>query len=148
MGNVAVLKVLIVPAVISLILFLSLTYILVPLWRKTRERYGQYVPVHAIQSHTLSFGQRVRSGVSGIMERSIWRRNASQGVAIGDDDHSDDGFASDDGEELGQVNPNTRQAIAEDARRTRPENTRRLSRDLEEGFRDDSDDDDDRRGDR
>ncbi|CRK20891.1 hypothetical protein BN1708_017830, partial [Verticillium longisporum] len=71
--------VLIVPAVISLILFLTLTFVLAPLWRKTRERYGQYVPVHAIQSSTLSFGQSVRSGVSGLMERSIWRRNASQG---------------------------------------------------------------------
>ncbi|RBQ85717.1 hypothetical protein VDGD_08377 [Verticillium dahliae] len=141
MGSVAVFKVLIVPAVISLILFLTLTFVLAPLWRKTRERYGQYVPVHAIQSSTLSFGQSLRSGVSGLMERSIWRRNASQGVAIGSD-HSDDGFASDDGEELGQVNQNTRQAIAEDARRSSPESTGRLSRDLEEGFRDDSDDED------
>lgn len=48
----------------------------------------------------------------------------------------------DEGEELFEVDDNRREALSLDARRGRDEDGRRLSRDLEEGFKDDSDDED------
>lgn len=53
-------------------------------------------------------------------------------------------FDSEDGEELYdvEVDDNRREALSLDARRGRHEDGSRLSRDLEEGFKDDSDDED------
>lgn len=57
-----------------------------------------------------------------------------------------DGAESDlddeEGEELYEVDDNRREALSLDARRGRNEDCSRLSRDLEEGFRDDSDEED------
>jgi hypothetical protein len=71
---------------------------------------------------------------------SSWRSNLSGrfAAAVGDDDGSDQGFDDEDGEELFEVDDNRREALSLDARREHDEG--RLSRDLEEGFRDDSDD--------
>lgn len=49
-------------------------------------------------------------------------------------------FDEDDGEELSDVDEHRRLALSLDARRGAANEDRRLSRDLEEGFRDDSDD--------
>lgn len=48
-------------------------------------------------------------------------------------------FDEDEGEELYEVDDGRREALSLDARRGRDVDGRRLSRDLEEGFRDDSD---------
>jgi len=58
-------------------------------------------------------------------------------------DGSGSDFDDEEGEELYDVDDNRRQALSLDARRARDDDGRRLSRDLEEGFRDDSDEDDD-----
>ncbi len=113
---------LIVPAVVSLILFLASTYIIVPVWRRARDRYSQYIPVDTITNQTFSLRDRVSNGFSGMMARPFWRRGASQQVAIGDDDG-----LSDDGEELANVHPSTRRAMETNAR-NQPDSTRRLSR--------------------
>lgn len=57
-------------------------------------------------------------------------------------------FDEEEGEELYEVDDNRREALSLDARRGRNEDGSRLSRDLEEGFKDDSDnsDDDERQG--
>jgi len=58
-------------------------------------------------------------------------------------DGSGSDFDEDEGEELYDVDDNRRQALSLDARRARDDiEGRRLSRDLEEGFKDDSDDED------
>ena len=57
------------------------------------------------------------------------------------DGHGSD-FDEDEGEELFEVDDNRREALSLDARRGRDDDGRRLSRDLEEGFRDDSEDED------
>jgi len=59
------------------------------------------------------------------------------------EDGSGSDFDEDEGEELFEVDDNRREALSLDARRGRDDNGRRLSRDLEEGFKDDSDEDDD-----
>lgn len=48
----------------------------------------------------------------------------------------------DEGEELYTIDDRRREALSLDARRGRNEDGSRLSRDLEEGFRDDSDEED------
>ncbi|KAF4441892.1 hypothetical protein F53441_11852 [Fusarium austroafricanum] len=131
----SVIKTLIVPAVISLLLFILLTYVLVPLWRRY-ARYSQYLPLDTLSSQTSSLRQRITSRIA------TWRSN--RGVAFESDDGSDDGLDDDDGEELGNVDEDTWRQMEADTRAARPDNTRRLSRDLEEGFRDDSDDEPDR----
>ncbi|KAM0297938.1 hypothetical protein ACHAPM_009219 [Fusarium culmorum] len=130
----SVIKTLIVPAVISLILFILLTYVLIPLWRRY-ARYSQYLPLDTLSSHTSSLRERITARVAA------WRSNRD--VAFASDDGSDDGIG-DDGEELGNVDEATWRQMEADTRAARPDNARRLSRDLEEGFRDDSDDEPDR----
>jgi hypothetical protein len=70
---------------------------------------------------------------------SSWRSNLSGRFAANADDGSDQGFDDEDGEELFEVDDNRREALSLDARRGH-DGEGRLSRDLEEGFRDDSDD--------
>lgn len=57
-------------------------------------------------------------------------------------DGSGSDFDEEEGEELYEVDDNRREALSLDARRGRNEDGSRLSRDLEEGFKDDSDDED------
>ncbi|KAL9572796.1 hypothetical protein ACKAV7_002481 [Fusarium commune] len=133
--TMSVIKTLIVPAVISLILFILLTYVLIPLWRRY-ARYSQYLPLDTLSSQTSSLRQRITSRIA------TWRSNRA--VAFASEDVSDDGLEDDDGEELGNVDEDTWRQMEADTRAARPDNTRRLSRDLEEGFRDDSDDEPDR----
>ncbi len=58
-------------------------------------------------------------------------------------DGSGSDFDEEEGEELYEVDDNRREALSLDAQRGRNEDASRLSRDLEEGFKDDSDDEDD-----
>jgi Mg-chelatase subunit ChlI len=77
---------------------------------------------------------------------STWRAEfASSRQAVSAQDGSSD-FDEDDGEELYEVNDvdrNRREALSLDAQRGREDSERRLSRDLEEGFKDDSEDEED-----
>jgi len=57
-------------------------------------------------------------------------------------------FDEDEGEELFEVDDNRREALSLDARRGRDDDGRRLSRDLEEGFKDDSDEEEEIVGER
>ncbi|KAK7967857.1 uncharacterized protein PG986_002134 [Apiospora aurea] len=127
--KVAAAKTLVIPAVISLLLFVVMSYVLVPLWRQYRSRYSHYLPLDTISNHT--------SGAWGIRDRLVQA-----------DDASDAGFES-DGEELEDVLDNLsddrRHALSLDANVDHTDSIRRLSRDLEEGFRDDSDDEADTR---
>ncbi|KAH7192295.1 uncharacterized protein B0J16DRAFT_380183 [Fusarium flagelliforme] len=131
----SVIKTLVVPAVISLLLFILLTYVLIPLWRRY-ARYSQYLPLDTLSSQTSSLRERITARIAA------WRSNRD--VAFASDDDFDDGLDDDDGEELGNVDEATWRQMEADTRAARPDNTRRLSRDLEEGFRDDSDDEPDR----
>lgn len=63
-------------------------------------------------------------------------------------DVSGSDFDEEEGEELYEVDDNRREALSLDARRGRDNEGLRLSRDLEEGFKDDSDDEDDLLGER
>ncbi|CAM1508086.1 Fc.00g049340.m01.CDS01 [Cosmosporella sp. VM-42] len=139
-ATMSVIKTLILPAIISLILFLLITYILLPVWRRYRSRYSQYLPLDSLSSQTSSLRDRITTRLTRFALPSGWRTEGPVMFSNGPD--SDDG--SEDGEELGDVDDETWRVMGRDAQTARPDNTRRLSRDLEEGFRDDSDDEPDR----
>lgn len=142
-STLSAVKTLIVPAVISLILFITCSYILVPLWRQYQERYSQYLPLESISNHTTSFRVRAQNAIAKWLIPARWRRGIHERlVAAGG---SDGGFDSDDGEELEDVEEERRHALSLDTsgRADHTDSNRRLSRDLEEGFMDDSDDETD-----
>ncbi|KAH8652166.1 hypothetical protein BX600DRAFT_89212 [Xylariales sp. PMI_506] len=143
-ATLSVIKTLIIPAVISLILFVLSTYVLIPFWRHYRSRYSQYLPLDSISNHTSSFRSRVQSAIANRLIPSRWRMSIRERLVQADDDT---GFDSDDGEELEDVDEERRHALSLDtAGRIETDSMRRLSRDLEEGFMDDSEDEsDDRR---
>ena len=114
-----------------------------PIWKRYRGRYSSYLPVGSldtISTSTTSLRHRIQSALAGLFIPSSWRREyerSRQTVNAQDGVGSD--FDEDEGEELFEVDDNRREALSLDARRGRDDNGRRLSRDLEEGFKDDSD---------
>ncbi|CAJ2507413.1 Uu.00g085990.m01.CDS01 [Anthostomella pinea] len=136
-STLSVVKTLIIPAVISLILFLVSTFVLVPLWRRYRSRYSQYLPLESISNRTSSVRARVQDAMARWLIPSRWR--VGDRLVIGGDTESDQGYSSEDGEELDDVIGDHHDALSPDTRNQQTDSMRRLSRDLEEGFRDDSD---------
>ncbi|KAF4616207.1 hypothetical protein G7Y89_g15199 [Cudoniella acicularis] len=138
------LKTLIIPAIISLILYVIISYVVVPVWKRYRGRYSNYLPLETISTRTTSLRERLQSAVAGLLLPSSWRASFSRGrYTVSAQDGSGSDFDEDEGEELYDVDENRREALSLDARRGRDDDGRRLSRDLEEGFKDDSDDEDD-----
>jgi hypothetical protein len=135
--------------VISLVLYLLISYIIVPLWKRYRGRYSHYLPVETISTHTSSVRQRIYTALVNAAARwllpSSWRTEFErEQVANGRGETSD--FDEDEGEELytvEDVESNRREAISLDVHRGRDDTGRRLSRELEEGFKDDSDESED-----
>ncbi|KAI0439352.1 hypothetical protein F4803DRAFT_47444 [Xylaria telfairii] len=143
--TISVIKTLLIPALISLVLFLVLTYLILPLWRHYRNRYSQYLPLDTISTQTTSLRIRMQDALARwISSTSRWRLRNRDGVVVADDE-SDVGFGSEEGEELNEVDEDRRHALSLDTHHQHADSNRRLSRDLEEGFRDDSDNDDDDR---
>jgi hypothetical protein len=133
---------LLIPALVSLLIYLILSYVIVPLWQRYRGRYSRYVPLEAISTHTSSARQRVQGLLVGFLVPSRWRSDyQSSRFAVSAQEGSDSAFDGEDGEELFEITDGRREALSLDERRGHDENGSRLSRDLEEGFRDDSDND-------
>ena len=128
-----------IPAVISLILFLVSTYALIPLWRRYRARYSQYIPLDRISDHTSTIRGRVQDTLARWIMPAGWRWQfmprdrlvvaAGGAGGSGDLDLSSDAGFSSDGEEL-EIVPAAphRHAFSLDARGEPPDTTRRLSR--------------------
>jgi hypothetical protein len=134
---------LIIPAIISLILYLVVSYIIVPVWKRYRARYSQYLPLESISTQTTSFRQRVQGAFARYLLPSSLRSGLGHDrYAVSAQDVPGSDFDEEEGEELFDVDDNRREALSLDARRGAIDD-RRLSRDLEEGFKDDSDDEDD-----
>ncbi|KAK4453624.1 hypothetical protein QBC34DRAFT_376002 [Podospora aff. communis PSN243] len=138
-STVSVIKTLIVPAIISLIIFLLGRYLLYPLWQHYRYRYSHYLPLETIQSRTSSIRTRVQESIGSFVASAVWRPSVRARLEVAENG-SDAGFDSEDGEELGEVDETNRRNRSRDDGVI--DTTRRLSRDLEEGFMDDSDDED------
>ena len=121
------LQTLFIPAVISLLLFLLVTYLLLPAWRRYRARYSQYLPIDSLTSRTSSLRDRLTAHIATFANRREDRHLASGALNI---DHQDEQIDDGEGEELGHVDGHLRRAIEshERAMGTRPDNARRLSR--------------------
>ncbi|KAK0101029.1 hypothetical protein ONS95_012984 [Cadophora gregata] len=146
MGFFSVVKTLVIPAIISLFLYLVISYIVVPIWKRYKGRYSQYLPLDTISTQTSSIRRRILDAIARWVLPSAWRSQFNRDqYAVSAQDGSGSDFDEEDGEELYEVDENRREALSLDARRGRDDDGRRLSRDLEEGFKDDSDEEDDER---
>ncbi|KAM3500923.1 hypothetical protein MY10362_005987 [Beauveria mimosiformis] len=126
-------KVLIVPAAISLVLFLIVTFAVLPLWRRYRARYSQYLPLDTLGSASSSLRDRVTARLAALTLPSTWRHDRGRFAATTGGDEEEDA-----GEELGRVGERVTAGFAVTGFGS---DTVRLSRDLEEGFIDDTDSD-------
>ncbi|KAI1005291.1 hypothetical protein K3495_g2926 [Podosphaera aphanis] len=141
-GVFSVFKTLTITAIISLILYIVLSFLVVPIWKRYRGRYSTYLPLERITSQTTSLQQRVQTAVINYLVPSSWTTQFLRNQHLASADEVSD-FDEDDGEELFEVDRNRREALSLDARRDHNDEGNRLSRDLEEGFKDDSDSDND-----
>ncbi|MCJ1446118.1 MAG: hypothetical protein MMC23_006623 [Stictis urceolatum] len=124
-------KAAVVPPLVALAIYFGAIYFLLPLYRR-RQTYSQYLPVALAPSDEPGFVSRTRGRIQervrSFVEERIWHRRSSSGGAefnFGDEELEEDLHT-------GHLN-----GLSEDAET----GGRRLSRDLEAGFRDDSDDD-------
>lgn len=138
-----------IPATISLMLYLLVSYLLVPMWKRYRSRYSQYLPLDRISTQTSSVRERIHAALVRAAARwllpSGWRTDfEAQQAAFTRGETSD--FDEDEGEELytvDDVESRRREALSLDVHRVTDDTGRRLSRELEEGFKDDSDESED-----
>lgn len=107
------------PAVISLLIFLVLTFVLVPVWRRYRSRYSQYLPLDSISDRTSSLRHRIVGRFAGLNPLATFLSARQVVFAHG---------AADDGEELGDVDEETWRAIESHVPSAQLDSSRRLSR--------------------
>ncbi|KAI9669829.1 MAG: hypothetical protein M1817_004570 [Caeruleum heppii] len=138
------LKTLLIPASIALALYLLFSYAILPFVRQHRHRYNQYLPLNTITSQTASFRHRLSDAIFTLLLPPAWAR--ARGARVTDGSHAiggdeDSSFDDEDGEDMVGFDIDSRRREALERRRSEMNDSeRRLSRDLEEGFRDDSDD--------
>ncbi|KAK1149924.1 hypothetical protein N8T08_003480 [Aspergillus melleus] len=130
-------KTIVIPAVISLSLYLLLSFVIIPFFRRYQQRYSQYLPLHAISAHTSTLRDRIADALMRFFLPASWRQQAHF------DDHNDNISILDEEGELmvGMGMDPTRREALERRRSTAAEPESRLSRELEQGFMDDSDED-------
>lgn len=117
---------LIIPASISLAIFAILTFVVLPIWRRYRNRYSQYLPLDTISDQTASLRHRITSRLTNLTLPSTWSRDRGRVSAAGGGLSDND---MEDGEELNDVDAATLQDLERRVGESRmPDNTRRLSR--------------------
>lgn len=140
--NIGIQQTIITPALISLALYLLFSYAIIPFFRRYHQRYAQYLPLHTISAHTSSLRDRVADALMHVFLPSSWRSGAQLVEGHQHNDHDGDSVLNEEeGENMVGMNmdPARREAL-ERRRSTAGDAQVRLSRELEEGFMDDSDD--------
>nr|OQO30378.1 hypothetical protein B0A51_02045 [Rachicladosporium sp. CCFEE 5018] len=133
MGFLDIIKILFFPALIAASLYGLFGYIIIPLARQHRNRYDQYLPINAIQSTSTTLRDRLADLVIRIATRGR-RRN----VADGREESDDNLFGDEEGESMVGFDVERRERNVRGGRVEVIGSDRRLSRELEEGFKDDS----------
>ncbi|KAJ5180325.1 hypothetical protein N7492_003535 [Penicillium capsulatum] len=129
-------KTILIPAAIALTTYCLFSFLIIPFFRRYHQRYSQYLPIHALSAHTLSLRDRIADAVMRLFLPSSWRRGTDMA------DHDNVSIDDEEGEILVGMNMDAARREALERRRSNPaEAESRVSRELEEGFMDDSDDD-------
>jgi len=146
-GFFGFLKTIFIPALIALIVYLLLNYVILPFVRRHRHRYNQYLPVHSglesISSGTTSLRHRLSDALYSLFIPTSWRHRHRTVVdgSYGAEHNEDELFDEEEGEGMVGFDIDERRREALERRRSSVgDEDRRLSRELEEGFKDDSDD--------
>ncbi|KAI9786540.1 MAG: hypothetical protein M1835_003033 [Candelina submexicana] len=145
-GILGFLKTILTPALISLFLYMLFSYILLPIYRTHRSRYQSYIPLPtSLTSTTDNLRQRLSSFLNPSSQR---QRNTYHSTSS--ESESEGLFSEEEGEGMVrfEISEGRREALAREGMLVGTEGDGRLSRDLEEGFRDDSDEEVDMKEDR
>ncbi|KAF1926768.1 uncharacterized protein M421DRAFT_422366 [Didymella exigua CBS 183.55] len=131
-----------IPLVIALVLYVSATLFVLPFVRRHRTRYSQYLPVPtSMASHAAGWRTKLSDALYHLFMPSTWTRQPPVHIHADDDESSD--FDDDEGEGMVGFDPlDGRRRDALEQRPSRVDEERRLGRDLEQGFKDDSEDED------
>jgi hypothetical protein len=131
-----------VPLFLAAILYVLLAFIILPFVRRHRSRYSQYLPMPAnVPEFSTSWRTKVSDALYNLFAPSTWGRNRRVVDGSGGDHNDDELFDDEEGEGMVGFDPiDERRREALEQRRSMMEEERRLGRDLEEGFKDDSDD--------
>ncbi|OBT78817.1 hypothetical protein VF21_02622 [Pseudogymnoascus sp. 05NY08] len=124
-----------VPLAVAGTLYLLLTFVLLPLYQRHHARYASYLPLTAISSSTSTFRARIQASIAEYMMPAGWRTGFDASRYAGDS-RSGSEAGEEVGEELYEFVAGGGGGGSLDARRGGGGG--RLSRDLEEGFADDS----------
>lgn len=136
-NSLGLVKTLLIPALVSLAIYLAIFFALIPFIRRYRQRYSQYLPLHTISAHTSSLRDRISDTVMRFVLRAT---NCRRREVEGQEDSSSV-FDDEEGEGMVGFEMDAARRAALDRRRDVGSDAR-LNRDLEEGFMDDSDDED------
>ncbi|KAF2183861.1 hypothetical protein K469DRAFT_480896, partial [Zopfia rhizophila CBS 207.26] len=140
------LKTIFIPLFLAALLYVLLAYVILPFVRRYRSRYSQYLPMpsslEGVSSGTTSFRNRMSDALYNLFVPSSWARQRRRVVDGSRGEHNEDElFDDEEGEGMIGFDPidERRREALEQRRSMMGEEDRRLSRELEEGFKDDSD---------
>ncbi|KAH9867484.1 hypothetical protein IAQ61_008078 [Plenodomus lingam] len=140
-------KTIFIPLFLAAILYVLLAFLILPFVRRHRSRYSQYLPMPAgVADFPASWRTNLSDALYGLFAPGVWTR--SRTVVHGSSLNEDELFDDEEGEDMVGFDPiDERRREALEQRRSIMEEERRLGRELEQGFKDDSDEetDDERR---
>ncbi|OAL01639.1 hypothetical protein IQ06DRAFT_199052, partial [Phaeosphaeriaceae sp. SRC1lsM3a] len=131
-----------IPLFLAAILYVLLAFVILPFVRRHRSRYSQYLPMPAsVTEFPTSWRTKLSDALYNLFAPSTWGRSRRVVDGSGGDHNDDELFDDEEGEGMVGFDPiDERRREALEQRRSMMEEERRLGRDLEEGFKDDSDD--------
>jgi hypothetical protein len=131
-----------VPLFLAAILYVLLALIVLPFVRRHRSRYSQYLPMPAnVPDFSVSWRTKLSDALYNLFAPSAWARSRRVVDGSGGDHNDEELFDDEEGEGMVGFDPiDERRREALEQRRSIMEEERRLGRELEEGFKDDSDD--------
>ena len=125
-----------------------LSYAIIPLYRQHRQRYAQYLPLETISQRTSSFRSRISDALVRFLTPTAWLNGRPPGGRYNAGEGDGSLFDEEEGEGLVGFDIDAQRREHLERSNENANSDRRLSRDLEEGFQDDSDEEerpDDRR---